>query len=216
MRVLATRYSVVATGCTNCSISCTLLFCQTSARDYGQIEKFPNILNASADCQLCRLHPQSLIPTKSLLLFSIPCCLFAAQPRVLWVRGGGGLQPPRLTIFQAPKFSYGLCPSSYAHTMRGNGETKRKLYGLNVKGNEKFRQNSYEYSSSRAKPTSPSTTTPTKQTEIELTTRYFSYSIRLGNSRVFNVAQETSENIEFSIKINLILAIMYINIKYIN
>lgn len=141
---------------------------------------------------------------------SILCCLFAAQPRVLWVRGrggeGGGSQPPRLTIFQAPKFSYGLCPSSCAHTMRGNGETKRKLYGLNVNGNEKFRQNSYEYSSSRAKPTSTSTTTPTKQTEIELTARYFSYSIRLGNRRLFSVPQKTSENIKFSIKRKLILA----------
>lgn len=119
---------------------------------------------------------------------------------------GGGSQPPRLTIFQAPKFSYGLCPSSCAHTMRGNGETKRKLYGLNVNGNEKFRQNSYEYSSSRAKPTSTSTTTPTKQTEVELTARYFSYSIRLGNRRLFSVPQKTSENIKFSIKRKLILA----------
>lgn len=137
---------------------------------------------------------------------SIPCCLFAAQPRVPRRREGGGSQPPRLTIFQAPKFSYGLCPSSCAHTMRGNGETKRKLYGLNVNGNEKFRQNSYEYSSSRAKPTSTSTTTPTKQTEIELTARYFSYSIRLGNRRLFSVPQKTSENIKFSIKRKLILA----------
>lgn len=90
--------------------------------------------------------------------------------------------------------------------MRGNGGTKRKLYGLNVNGNEKFRQNSYEYSSSRAKPTSTSTTTPTKQTEIELIARYFSYSIRLGNRRLFSVPQKTSENIKFSIKRKLILA----------
>lgn len=117
---------------------------------------------------------------------------------MLWVRrrgkgeGEAGPQPPRLTIFQAPKFSYGLCPSSCAHTMRGNGETKRKLYGLNVNGNGKFRQNSYEYSSSRAKPTSTgtSTTTPTKQTESELIARYFGYSIRLGNRRLLNVAQK--------------------------
>lgn len=144
------------------------------------------------------------------LSLSMACCLFAAQPRVLWVRrrgkgeGEAGPQPPRLTIFQAPKFSYGLCPSSCAHTMRGNGETKRKLYGLNVNWNGKFRQNSYEYSSSRAKPTSTgtSTTTPTKQTESELTERYFGYSIRLGNRRLFNVAQKNCENTEFSIKRN--------------
>lgn len=94
---------------------------------------------------------------------------FSSFPSLLFICGQQGERergrvpkPPRLTIFQAPKFSYGLCPSSYAHTMRKRerekkeGKTKRKLYGLNVNENEKFRQNSYEneYPSSRAKPTS--------------------------------------------------------------
>lgn len=140
-------------------------------------------------------EPPLLEVSLSLSLHSLLFICGPAQSAVAkeaWQRGRRGPQPPRLTIFQAPKFSYGLCNSSCAHTMRGNGETKRKLYGLNVNGNGKFRQNSYEYSSSRAKPTSTgtSTTTPTKQTESELTARYFGYSIRLGNRRLLNVAQK--------------------------
>lgn len=128
------------------------------------------------------IHRASSSPSLSLSLSSWLAVYLRPSPECCGqggvAKGQGkeaGSQPPRLTIFQAPKFSYGLCPSSCAHTMRGNGETKRKLYGLNVNGNGKFRQNSYEYSSSRAKLTSTgtSTTTPTKQTESELTVRYF-------------------------------------------
>lgn len=126
------------------------------------------------------------------------------------VTGEGVPKPPRLTIFQAPKFSYGLCPSSYAHTMRKRESEKRR------RKNEKKtlraeREWEWEIQAKLLRvrvPVEPCQTnqhhtiptTPTKQTENELTLRYLGYSIRLGNKRFFNISSYTKyfrKNMEF-------------------
>lgn len=125
------------------------------------------------------------------------------------VAGEGVPKPPRLTIFQAPKFSYGLCPSSYAHTMRkrererkkGEGKTKRKLYGLNVNENEKFRQNSYEYEypSSRAKPTSITQYQQHQQNKLKTSSLWGTWVIQsvlvTRDSLIYHHTQNISEKI---------------------
>lgn len=80
-------------------------------------------------------------------------CLFAA---LLLTHGSGrGVVSrvrgtPRLTIFQAPKFSYSLCATQCAEEEKKRkwSPTKRKLNGLNVM--KKIQANSYEHSPSHA------------------------------------------------------------------